>query len=323
MATVTVTSADTTATTAATTPAACPRPRGGHFGGWRALAVFPAVAGSVLFMLVLTAALSRWQTPVFLLWLGAAGLLSTRPGEQLAVRARGFLPLSAWQRQALDPVFAAAVVRCGISSDQVDWYLHAGAQSNACVAGRRSLAVTEGALKTFVAGGMTHEHLQAILTHEIGHLAMGATSGALVVGWLAAPGRLAFRLVVSLACVLSGRRRLGWGSGLLLLVGGGMALQRAVQHSQWTAALMLAGLGTTLLATPLVDAAISRAAERAADRYAADVGAGPDLAGALLLISTPGPAKAWTGRLLDSHPDVASRVESLGTGEVACPAGRV
>jgi len=319
----TVTSANTTATTTTSTPAACPRPRGGHFGAWRALAAFPAVAGSVLFMLVLTAALSRWQTPVFLLWLGAAGLLSTRPGERLAVRSRGFLPLSAWQRQALDPVVAAAVARCGISSKRVDWYLQAGAQPNDCVAGRRSLAVTEGAFEAFVAGRLTHDHLVAILCHELAHLQQHATSVALAIGWLAAPGRLALRLVVTAAYGLSGRRWLGWGSGLLLLVGGGVALQRAVQHSQWTAAVMLASLVTTLLATPLLDAALSRAAERAADRYAADVGAGPDLAGALLLISTPGPAKAWTDRLLDSHPIVASRVESLGTGEVACPAGRV
>lgn len=290
----TFTSTTTTATTTTALPAGCARPRGGHFGAWRALAAFPAVAGSVLFMLVLTAALSRWQTPVFLVWLGASGLLSTRPGERLAVRARGFRPLSAPQRQALTPVVAATVARCGLSSDQVDWYLHAGAQPNACVAGRRSVAVTEGALKAFVAGRLTHDHLQGLLIHELGHLTQGATSGALAMGWLAAPGRLAFRLVVCLACVLSGRRRLGWGSGLLLLVGGGIALLRAVQHGQWTAAVMLGGVAIALLATPVLDAAISRAAERAADRYAAEVGAGPDLAAALIAISgSPRPQRGW------------------------------
>jgi Zn-dependent protease with chaperone function len=167
----TFTSITTTATMTTTPPAGCARPRGGQFGAWRALAAFPTVAGSVLFMLVLTATLSRWQTPVFLFWLGASGLLSTRPGERVAVRARGFRPLSARQRQALTPVFVATVARCGMTSEQVDWYLHAGAQPNACVAGRRSVAVAEGALEAFVAGRLTHDHLQAILTHEIGHLA--------------------------------------------------------------------------------------------------------------------------------------------------------
>jgi len=132
--------------------------------------------------------------------------------------------------------------------------------------------------ETFLAGRLTHDHLQAILTHEIGHFAQGATSWALTIGWLAAPWRLAFRLVVSLACVLSGRRRLRWGSGLLLLAAGAIALLSAVQHSQWTAAVVLAGLATATLGTPVLDAALSRAVERAADRYAIDVGAGPDLA---------------------------------------------
>jgi Zn-dependent protease with chaperone function len=307
-------STTTTATTTTALAVGCAQPRGGHFGVWRALAAFPAVAGSVLFMLVLTAALSRWQTPVFLLWLGSAGLLSTRPGERVAVRARGFRPLSARQQQALTPVFAATVARCGLSSEQVDWYLHPGAQPNACVAGRRSVAVTEGALQAFVTDRLTQEHLQAILTHEIGHLVQGATSGALATGWLTAPGRLVFRLVVCLACVLSGRRRLGWGSGLLLLVGGGIALLRAVQHGQWTAALMLAGVAIALLATPVLDAAISRAAERAADRYTAEVGAGPDLAAALLAISgSRRPQRGWGSGLLASHPSLSSRVDTLTT----------
>lgn len=313
----TFTSTTTTATTTTALPAGCARPRDGYFGAWRALAAFPAVAGSVLFMLVLTAALSRWQTPVFLVWLGASGVLSTGPGERLAVRARGFRRLSAPQRQALTPVVAATVARCGLSSEQVDWYFHSGAQPNACVAGRRSVAVTEGALEAFVAGRLTHDHLEAILTHEIGHLAQRATSGALAIEWLAAPGRLAFRLVVSLACLLSGRRQLGWGNGLLLLIGGGIALQRAVQHGQWTAALMLAGAAIATIATPLLDAALSRAPERAADRYAADVGAGSNLARCLLVIGGSQSARrGWTWGLLDSHPSLEDRVDALTANQM-------
>lgn len=166
-----------------------------------------------------------------------------------------------------------------------------------------------------MAGRLTHDHLQAILCHELGHLAQKATYGALAIGWLAAPGRLAFRLVVTAACGLSGHRRLGWGSQLLLLVGGVIALLSAVQHSQWTEALMLAGLATALLGTPVLDAAISRAAERAADRYAAEVGAGPDLAQALQAIS--GSPRSRRGRgLMDSHPSLASRVDALTTQTV-------
>jgi hypothetical protein len=83
----TFTSTPTRATTMTALPAGCAPPRAGHFGAWRALAAFPTVAGSVLVMLVLTAALSRWQTPVFLLWLGAAGLLSLDPPDRFLSHA--------------------------------------------------------------------------------------------------------------------------------------------------------------------------------------------------------------------------------------------
>jgi len=96
---------------------------------------------------------------------------------------------------------------------------------------------------------------------------------------------------------------------------GAIALVRAVQHNQWAAVLMLTGLAGAMIVTPLADAAISRAAERAADRYARELGAGPDLARALLVISGPaGPRKGPVTRLLDRHPSVASRVEVLTAG---------
>lgn len=67
-----------------------------------------------------------------------------------------------------------------------------------------------------------------------------------------------------------------------------------------------------MIGTPLADAAISRAAERAADCYARDLGAGPDLARALVVIGGPaGPRRGLATRLLDRHPSVASRVDVL------------
>lgn len=76
--------------------------------------------------------------------------MSTQPGERLAVRlALGFRPLSARQRQLLEPVSVAALQRCGLLPGAVDWYVQPGRQPNACIAGRRTVAVTQGALDNF------------------------------------------------------------------------------------------------------------------------------------------------------------------------------
>jgi STE24 endopeptidase len=287
-----------------------PYRRCGHFGAWRALAALPAMAGGGLVVLVLTAPFDAWQPPLLLLWLSGAAAFSTRVGERIALRAHGFRDPSALQWDVLGPVTSAALQRCGFQAPQVDWYVRAGSQPNACVAGRRSVAVTEGALSMFVTGGLSHDQFASILIHELGHHASRATHFGLATRWIAAPGRIAFRGVRAAALMIAGRSRLGWGSGVLLFTGGGVALARSVQHHHWSVALVLSGVAAATLATPW-DAAISRAAERTADRFAIDLGAGENLARALLLISEPRPCQGWSPRLLDRHPSVASRVEAL------------
>lgn len=176
----------------------------GHFGAWRALAALSAVVGGAIFMLVLTAPLDAWQPPVLLMWLSGAVAFSTRVGERIALRARGFRHPSAQQWEVLDPVSSAALQRCGFQTSQVDWYVRAGSQPNACVAGRRSVAVTEGALSMFVTGGLSRDQSAAILIHELGHNVSRATHFGLATRRLAA-GRIAFWGVMTAAEALSGR----------------------------------------------------------------------------------------------------------------------
>jgi STE24 endopeptidase len=285
--------------------------RSGYFGAWHAVAALPAVVGGALFVLVLTSPLSAWQLPVMLLWLSGAFAFSSRVGERIALRALAFRRPSAQQRDVLGPVSSAALERCGFEESQVDWYVRAGSQPNACVAGRRSVAVTEGALSMFVTGGLSRDQFVAILIHELGHHATRATRFGLATRWLAAPGRLAFRGVFVVALVVTGRRRLGWGSGALLVAGSAIALGQSVQHHEWASAVLLAGLISGMLGTPLLVAMVSRSAERAADRLAIDAGVGQDLAQALLQISSPRPRNRRVFGLLDSHPSLASRVAAL------------
>lgn len=287
--------------------------RAGRFGAWRALVRLPSLFGGVVLSLVLTAALGRWQGPALLVWVGVGVLVSTPVGERLAVRlALGFRPLSTSQRLLLEPVSAAALARCGLPGGAVDWYVQAGRQTNACVAGRRAVAVTQGALDSFLAGRLPADLFAAVLVHELGHHATRAGRYGLAASWYSAPGRVAYRLVVSLAVLARGGRRHGRATGLVVAVGGAVALVQTAQQRQWLSVAILSDVVFALLVTPVLDGLVSRASEHAADRYAVSVGAGPDLAGALqLLAGLPGARRGVAARLLDRHPSVAERLARL------------
>ena len=216
------------------------------------------------------------------------------------------------ERQLLGPVTMMAMVRCGRPAGTVDWYVQPAPDTNACAAGRRSVAVTDGALRSFVSGRLPVDQLMAMLVHELGHHETRAARYALTTTWLAAPGRAAFRLVLRVSLALCGSRRPGLITCVLAMVGGGMALVQLVQRQQWVPAAMLAGVGLALLVTPLVHGAVSRASEYAADTYARRVGVGPELAHALMTGqgATQVPRTVWSS-LLDRHPPLDRRVELL------------
>lgn len=304
-----------TASTLAPPAARIPPPHRRHYGLGRALAMAPAICGGMLFMLVLTGGLATWAGPAFLLWLSGSTLVCTRRGERLAVRvAYRFRRPSDRERRALEPLWNATLDRCSMPRDRIDWYIQPGRQPNACAAGRRSVAVTEGALRDFLAGRVSQRHMQALLAHELGHHATHASRYGLATGWLAAPGRLAFRVVLGTAVALSGgRRQLGIVTPMLMAVGAAMTMVQLVQHRQWVAATMLVGVVAAFVVTPLVDGAVSRASEYAADRYAADSGLGIELAAALRRLHGPVPARRGARGLLDRHPSLESRLRRLAT----------
>ena len=277
--------------------------------------------GGAVLTLALTAALGRWQGPALLVWLSVGVLVSTRPGERLAARlALGFRPLSASQQQLLEPVSTAALARCGLAPAAVDWYVQAGRQPNACIAGRRTVAVTQGALDSFLAGRLPADLFAAVLVHELGHHATRAGRFGLAASWYAGPGRLAFRLVVALAVLASGGRRPGRVTWLVVAVGGAIAIVQTAQQRQWLSVAILSAVAFALVITPLLDALISRASEHAADRYDAAAGAGPELARALQLITEPsGRRSGVASRLLDRHPSITSRLTRLDGPAAALP----
>ena len=295
--------------------------RRGRFGAWRALVRLPSIIGGAAVALTLTAGLGRWQGPALLVWLGVGVLVSTPPGERLAARlVLGFRPLSASQRQLLGPVSTAALARCGLAPAAFDWYVQPGRRPNACIAGRRTHAVTQGALESFLAGRLPADLLAAVLVHELGHHATRAGRFGLAVSWYAGPGRLAFRLVVALAVLACGGRRPGRVTWLVVAAGGAVAIVQTALQRQWLSVTILSAVAFALIGTPLLDALISRASEHAADRYAAAVGAESELARALQVITEPsGLRHGVATRLLDRHPSVADRLTRLDEQAGALP----
>lgn len=300
-----------------------PTRRRGRFGACRALIRLPSLLGGTVLALVLTAALGRWQGPALLLWLGVGGLVSTPPGERLAVRlALGFRPLSAPQRQLLEPVSEAALARCGLVPGAVDWYVQPGRQPNACIVGRRTVAVTQGAVDSFLAARLPADLFAAVLIHELGHHATRAGRYRLAANWYAAPGRLAFRLVVFLAVLACGGRRPGRVTWLVVAVGGAVAIVQTAQQRQWLSVAILSAVAFALAVTPLLDGLVSRGSEHAADRYAVSVGAGPDLARALQVMTAPSASRRGVAvRLLDRHPGLDDRLNQLGRSAASAISG--
>jgi STE24 endopeptidase len=86
-----------------------------------------------------------------------------------------------------------------------------------------------------------------------------------------------------------------------------------VQQRHWAVAVVLSAVAVCAVVCPLADAAVSRRSEYAADRYAADVGVGPQLAGALQVLAGRQPCRVGlVARLLSRHPQVGRRIEALG-----------
>ncbi len=301
-------------------PAQRSRRRRGHFGAWRAVTTVPAMVGSLLLLSVLSAGAGSWGGLVVLGWAGAGAAMVTRVGERVTVRVGcGFRRPSPGQAARLAPVWAAALCRCGLSAGEVDLYVQHSAQTNAYAAGRRSVAVTTGVLAACAAHRLGDQHLESVLVHELGHHATRASGFGLVTIWLAAPWRFAARVVIGVAVGLAGRRQPPVLLGAVVVAGVVVAIVQTVQARQWVPALILGTVATFGVVCPLADAALSRAGEYAADRYAVTAGVGAELAEALTILgrSRPHP-QGIAARVLSRHPSTARRIEALAGASQLC-----
>jgi STE24 endopeptidase len=92
-----------------------------------------------------------------------------------------------------------------------------------------------------------------------------------------------------------------------------MAVARVPHRGQLLAGGVLLVVGLAAVSCSLADAAVSRRAEFAADRFAADRGLALQLVAALSALDAGRRADpGWPARLLASHPTTGRRISALG-----------
>lgn len=280
---------------------------------WRVLVAAPVMLGGLAVVVLVAGPLGRWAPLLPLAWLTLAGVWLTRSGERVAVRiAYRYRRLTTEQAVQLRVAFTVAESRTKVAMSALDVYVRAGTGNNinAYAAGRRSIAVSEGAIAAATNGRLTAPQIGALLAHEIGHLESRGTRYGLAIGWLGAPWR-------AVVAVLGGLLRLIVGkvptarAGLVVLgpIVLAVALVQGVQQHAWVPLAAMVTVGVLLIVQPLAAAALSRSGERVADAYAVQCGLGPELAGALQAFEqAAGPAG---GRGWASHPSRERRIRDL------------
>jgi STE24 endopeptidase len=284
--------------------------RRGHYGAWRALTAAPAMMGSLFLLLFFFGWMGQWEGLLLLGWLASGLTVFTRRGERIAVRVGcGFRRPYPQQAEVLDPVWAAALARCGVAAGSMDLYVQYAAQTNAYSAGGRSVAVSAAVVQDFLARRLSSAEMEAVLVHELGHHATRATRFALVCVWLALPWRLAAGLVLGFAMGLKGRQPLSL-LALVVAVCVVDAVVQAVQARAFLVAFVLASLAVCGVVCPLADAWIGRRSEYAADRFAVDCGVGPELIRVLRRLDS-GVEPGWAQQLLNRHPSCQRRIAAV------------
>ena len=286
-------------------------PRDCHFGLWRAIVALPMMLASLALIVVLSGGLGRWAPAVPLAWLLVTPVWLTRAAEGAAVRL-GFRyrVVRAAERAVLEPVMSTAAERGRLDDGLCDFYVQPRVRTiNAYASGRRSIAVSAGLVTAVGQGSLTRDQAVAMLSHEIGHLRDHSTRYGLITAWLTAPGRAVVFMFGGLLRLIVRTVPTAKAALVLVPVLVGMAGVQSAHRHAWAPLAVLAVLAAVLTLHPVADAALSRASELAADKYAASVGSGPDLASALAVV--PRSPTASSDGLRTSHPSVDVRIARL------------
>ncbi len=264
-------------------------------------------------------------------WTASAGLVLLRPVEarfaQLLFRVRRPRPEELLR---LDPVWRRACARAGDDPAAYILRIEENRVINAFALGGHFVAVTRMALD------LPDELLEAVIVHELGHHHDLHPIAAMLGWWYLMPFSLLswwLRRVRAATTAMARtystlRRRAGYISagrasggalgivGLLLLSGVLVAVGTVLLV---TLSALWLPLWLVTSASRILSAALSRAAEYAADRYATELGYGASLTRVLELFQHDGryrPPRGVTG-LLASHPPFPARIRAIQRSEAA------
>jgi len=249
----------------------------GHYGLWRLACAVPAILTSTVQVAIVSALLGRYAILGLLGWLVIGFVLLARRAERAAVRAvYRFREPAGSDAQWLASLQAWAEHRCEVRPGRLDWYVRDDPQPNAFAVGRCSVAVTTGFLQLLHTGRIGHDEAVAVVIHEIGHHATGATRYGLLAEWLCWPWRVTYRTVMR----LGGAMPYAEAGMLLLPVIFVIAIVQTAQLDAPAEQLvpvlaLLATLAMGIFVAPVLDAVFARASERAADRYTHPTGRRP------------------------------------------------
>jgi Zn-dependent protease with chaperone function len=243
-----------------------------------------------------------WWIP-FGCWALSGALVFSRPCERLLARwlLRLRYPAPEEERK-LRPIWREVTGRAGVRANAYQLWVEESDRINAFAAAGHIVSVTSRSLAT-----LAPAQLGGVLAHELGHHTRGHAWASLLALWYALPARLTRRLVLRLATRVE--RPSGNAAILTAVVVGVVVLALATATY---------GLIFLPLATPYLVAAVSRRAELRADEHAAGLGFAAHLMSVLRAEHDRQESRRVTSngvmvRLLDSHPDIHTRMHHLQT----------
>ena len=191
-------------------------------------------------------------------------------------------------------------------NNDIQIYIQEQMTLNAFAVGRKTIAVTRGALETF-----SKEEIKGILAHELGHMAHGHTKALL----LTIIGNMFFNIIVkifsiifsvvdTLSKIVATFNVFGWVFVFIAFIFK-MLLNISI--------FLFVYIGNLILS------AQSRVQEYQADKFAYDVGFGTQLLKALYILQkvSMNTKLSITEKLMASHPHLALRIERIENLEEA------
>jgi Zn-dependent protease with chaperone function len=252
-----------------------------------------------------------WWIP-FGCWVLSGALAFHRPCERLMARwLFGLRHPTPEEDLKLRSVWREVTARAGVDGNAYQLWVEDGDGINAMAAAGHIVGVTSHSLRT-----LPSAQLAGVLAHELGHHTRGHAWASLLTFWYALPGRLASRLLLRLASRID-----------RLSVGAAAVLTGVLGAAVVALATATYGLVFLPLATPYLAAAVSRRSELRADEHAAGLGFAEQLTAVLreehereeseraaaAAVGVPSGKEGVIARLLDSHPDVHTRLHHLRT----------